>query len=522
MPAVSISPQPKLQFFDANGNPLAGGKLYTYAAGTTTPLASYTDSTGNVANTNPVVLDSRGEASVWLAGAQYKLALYTAANVLVWTVDGVNGADQATLATLAASGGSALVGFLQAGTGAIARTAQSKMRDVVSVLDFGAVGDGVADDTAAIQAAIDYVAGIGGGIVLGGNGKTYRITAPLRQKTGVYFNGSGCTIVQATANTALWQPIAGTSVQRWGISNVVHSYASAASATDTNSGLWLANGGLSYDWVVENIRINDACDSIICPSSSGSFAFVGTLSQIVSDKHARWALNLDCDSGAGANTNITMVNVWSLQTAGSPKANSRGFRINGLSMANIMSLFADYPQGPVFEFTNVWGYGGMLSCEAGTFVANNTQVSVCNFSECSLTISALLFVSNSFTTTGTGEIYLVRPTSGSSRSISIDQYITENNSYSGGAIYEVVPVACRIINRFAKLDRTASLADFGAVPLVELWNGSPRVGRGTTAQRPTLTSLTQGYLYLDNTLDADGKPIWWNGSAWVDATGAIV
>ena len=55
MPAVSISPTPKLQFLDANGAPLAGGLLYTYAAGTTTPLASYTDSTGVTANTNPVV-----------------------------------------------------------------------------------------------------------------------------------------------------------------------------------------------------------------------------------------------------------------------------------------------------------------------------------------------------------------------------------------------------------------------------------------------------------------------------------
>jgi hypothetical protein len=99
MSTTSLAPTPKLQFFDANGAPLVGGKLYTYAAGTTTPLASYTDSTGNIANTNPIILDSRGEANVWLAGAIYKFALYSATNVLIWTVDNINGSTFSVNAT---------------------------------------------------------------------------------------------------------------------------------------------------------------------------------------------------------------------------------------------------------------------------------------------------------------------------------------------------------------------------------------------------------------------------------------
>jgi hypothetical protein len=95
----TLAPTPKLQFFDLNGAPLSGGKLYTYAAGTTTPLASYTDSTGNIANTNPIILDSRGEANVWLAGASYKFALYDSTNVLIWTVDNINGGAFASNAT---------------------------------------------------------------------------------------------------------------------------------------------------------------------------------------------------------------------------------------------------------------------------------------------------------------------------------------------------------------------------------------------------------------------------------------
>ena len=62
---AALTPVPKIQFFDANGHPLAGGKLYSYAAGTTTPLVTYTDQAGTSANTNPVILDARGEASVW-------------------------------------------------------------------------------------------------------------------------------------------------------------------------------------------------------------------------------------------------------------------------------------------------------------------------------------------------------------------------------------------------------------------------------------------------------------------------
>ena len=91
MATTSLAPTPKLQFFDANGDPLVGGLLYTYAAGSTTPLTSYTDSTGVSANTNPIVLDSRGEANVWLGAAIYKFALYTSAGVLIWTVDNING-----------------------------------------------------------------------------------------------------------------------------------------------------------------------------------------------------------------------------------------------------------------------------------------------------------------------------------------------------------------------------------------------------------------------------------------------
>ena len=82
-----ITPIPKTQFIGADGVPLAGGKVYTYTAGTTTPQPTYTDSTGATENSNPIILDSRGEANIWLGSATYKFKLADSSDVEIWTVD---------------------------------------------------------------------------------------------------------------------------------------------------------------------------------------------------------------------------------------------------------------------------------------------------------------------------------------------------------------------------------------------------------------------------------------------------
>ena len=94
MPAVSLSIFGGVgaQFFDNNGNPLSGGKIYTYEAGTSTPLATYTSSNGNTAHTNPIVLDSGGRVpggEIWNQLRLYKFVLKTSTEVLIATYDNV-------------------------------------------------------------------------------------------------------------------------------------------------------------------------------------------------------------------------------------------------------------------------------------------------------------------------------------------------------------------------------------------------------------------------------------------------
>ena len=81
---------PKFQAFDANGDPLSGGLVYTYSAGTDTLKTTYSDYDASTANANPVVLNSRGEADIYVQGS-YKIVLKDSAGATIWTLDNVQG-----------------------------------------------------------------------------------------------------------------------------------------------------------------------------------------------------------------------------------------------------------------------------------------------------------------------------------------------------------------------------------------------------------------------------------------------
>lgn len=175
------------QFFTGN-TPLAGGLIYTYLAGTTTPATTYTTSLGNVACANPIVLDSEGRTTseIWLTeGVVYKFVLKTSTGVQIGVYDNISGINDFTNVP---SNSSANVTFLQAGGSAVSRSVQSKLRDSVNVKDFGAVGDGVTNDTAAFNAAMVYAQSTGIAVV---EATGDFVTSNLTFQTGITLRFAG-------------------------------------------------------------------------------------------------------------------------------------------------------------------------------------------------------------------------------------------------------------------------------------------------------------------------------------------
>jgi hypothetical protein len=138
---------------DANGAPYSGALVYTYAAGTSTPKATYTDQARTTASANPIVCDAGGLVPlIFLGDGDYKLTFKTSAGVLIRTDDNVPGN----------------------------RGIETPW---VTPEDYGAAGDGATDDTAAIQAAITALASTGGRVMFGP--KPYLVSDAIN----VTFNG---------------------------------------------------------------------------------------------------------------------------------------------------------------------------------------------------------------------------------------------------------------------------------------------------------------------------------------------
>ena len=185
---ANICPPAKLHFHDASGNPLSGGKVYFYTTGGSysTPKDTYTTSAASVANANPVILNARGEATVYLVG-DYDMKVTDSSDVLIYSQPNINTGNDASTIT-----------FTPAGGNAVETNVQAKLRERLSVLDYGAAGDGATDDTTAIQNAINYLTANGGGTLFFPAG-TYLFNVTI--KSYVTIQGEGKAVTKFTPYT---------------------------------------------------------------------------------------------------------------------------------------------------------------------------------------------------------------------------------------------------------------------------------------------------------------------------------
>ena len=242
MAALSIQ-VPYPVFYDRDGQPLENGNIYIGVANldpVTNPLQVYYDEALTITASQPLktsggyVYRNGTPTQLYVNATDFSITVNDSKNLLVYnfpeaTGVGVNASAIAftgfkgqvgTVADLADADGSNWIGYTPVGTGSVARSAQEKMRDIVSVKDFGAIGDGIANDSVAIQAAIDYVESLGGGIVFFPTGE-YKCNVVLKSNvtltslsTGTfgYIPGAfkGVVLKQAAAGFVVDTPAAQT------------------------------------------------------------------------------------------------------------------------------------------------------------------------------------------------------------------------------------------------------------------------------------------------------------------------
>lgn len=663
------------QFFDNNGQPLSGGKIYTYAAGTTTPQATYTSSLGITPHANPIVLDSAGRVpggEIWLTdGLIYKFVIETSTAILIGSYDNISGVNSnfvdyavqeevqtatagqtvfdlttinytpgtnslsvyvdgvnqyvgdsyletdsntvtftaglhvgaevkfTTAVTLSSASTTAdLVGYTPPFTGSASTNVEDKLAQYVSVKDFGAVGDGVTDDTAAIQAAIDYLKSTNiGGTVYFPAGE-YSVSSIDASDFVAGFNkqlcliGAGMNVARLIGNTngAIILDCIGSN------NLIIENIFIGTSGITAQCGILMArsaaspncNGGritnLSIDgsfslasaisiaaetttWIAPRFSNTNAANNYCCFYTS-TYNGIGVVSAngipqvssntdncmvdptfyvpfnnvelVVFDAAAGYdIISPLVISGAGAGGKLAVYKVQSGQTVFNGPVNWIGGTWEGAEPA--VHYLQGQAGGANFykNISHTGGYVNIFSVNPVSFIGADTsggrlpvlQDSVFfgqRFNSGAIITADLyaieksnLNIDSSYATTSITVSGFQNKSVLSAGTVSEAPSSVDYNGFSYGT---AVPAAGTYAKgHFQWNTDAASMQYLGLIGWQCVASGTPgtwvEVYRGlfsgTTPSRPGGTPPT-GFMYFDTTL---GKPIWYDGSGWVDANG---
>jgi len=274
MTNVALAPDLYSQYWNATATaPLVGGKLFSYIAGTTTKQATYTDSTGTVANANPIILDSVAHADIWLdTSLQYKFVLASANDTdppssPIWTKDNVS-----SLPLQSAQAIGSLINPQTPAESILPPNLQYSTLPFADVRRYGCVCNGSTDDTAAFTAALSVAAATGLALVIPYGYKlkitgyvpvpsncTLYIFGMLQltgRQSGLYCNGAsnvgihGCKIGNVQDSTVVgsyvWNPGTGNTAPAIHIRSSNHVTIDGLNISYCSQGVFTSNATQNY------------------------------------------------------------------------------------------------------------------------------------------------------------------------------------------------------------------------------------------------------------------------------------